>query len=48
MFSNDIWSILVHELCKTPIHIGRDNNELFQFCPRCLIKIRTNINLKNN
>lgn len=28
-----------HTFCGNPVNIGRENNELFKFCNRCLIKI---------
>ena len=28
-----------HKLCGKRVHIGKENEELFMFCPRCLIKI---------
>lgn len=32
----------VHNFCCTRLHIGKENGELFKFCPRCLIKITNN------
>lgn len=29
-----------HLLCKTIINIGKENGEVFRFCPRCLIKLK--------
>lgn len=26
--------------CNTTAHIGRENQEAFKFCPRCLVKIK--------
>lgn len=28
-----------HNKCKEIVHIGKENGELFKFCPRCLIKL---------
>lgn len=30
---------LSHTLCGTRVSIGKENLELFRYCPRCLIKI---------
>ncbi len=27
-----------HSLCKSRAHIGKENGELFKFCPRCLVR----------
>lgn len=32
-------TILIHSLCSRVIKIGRENGELFKFCPRCMVKI---------
>ena len=29
----------VHTFCNTKAKIGRENGELFKFCPRCLVKL---------
>lgn len=29
-----------HDLCRTIVHIGRENKTLFRYCPRCLVKIK--------
>lgn len=28
-----------HALCRTTIHIGREENEPFAFCPLCMVKL---------
>ena len=42
---SQIGTVTTHDYCKTIIHIGRENNKLFKFCPRCKVKIE---NEKNN
>ncbi len=29
-----------HSFCGTRVHIGKEEDKLFSFCPRCLIKIK--------
>ncbi len=29
----------LHSFCKTKIKIGKEDEKLFKFCPRCLIKL---------
>lgn len=36
----------VHALCNTRINIGKGEEGLFQFCPRCLVKIERAIENK--
>lgn len=31
-----------HILCNRICHVGKEENNLFLFCPRCLIKLGTN------
>ena len=33
-------SRMLHSFCNTVIHIGRENGELFRFCPKCMIKVK--------
>jgi len=39
----DPWSVVTwtkHTFCNTAVHIGKEESgELFEFCPRCLIKL---------
>lgn len=30
----------IHVLCNTRLNIGKENGNLFRFCPMCLIKTR--------
>jgi hypothetical protein len=30
--------VKIHDYCKTVVHIGIQKDELFKFCPACLIK----------
>jgi len=30
-----------HTYCSLPLHIGKENGELFKFCPRCMIKTKS-------
>lgn len=32
-------SYKAHALCMTTLHVGKEANELFRFCPRCLVKV---------
>lgn len=32
-------SYITHNFCKTILKIGKENGELFKFCPRCMVKI---------
>ena len=27
-----------HAFCNDTLHVGKENGELFKFCPRCLVK----------
>ena len=29
----------IHTLCKTTVRVGKENNRLFLYCPRCLIEL---------
>ena len=29
----------IHEYCGEILHVGRENGEMFKFCPKCLVKI---------
>lgn len=29
----------VHSFCQTIINIGKENGELFKYCPRCMVKV---------
>jgi hypothetical protein len=29
----------VHSFCKSGLRVGRENGELFRFCPVCLVKV---------
>lgn len=33
----------VHAFCNTTAHIGKEEGELFKFCPRCLVKIEPSL-----
>lgn len=33
----------IHIFCKTTINIGKENDELFKFCPRCMVKVNSTI-----
>jgi hypothetical protein len=37
-----IRSWTTHAYCNTKVHIGKENGELFKFCPKCFIKISEN------
>ena len=30
---------VIHGICGTVVNIGKENNEIFRFCPRCLRKV---------
>lgn len=30
----------IHKICRTRVHIGRENNDSFKFCLKCLVKIK--------
>lgn len=32
-------TITKHGLCGTQAHVGKEKNNTFQFCPRCLCKL---------
>ena len=36
--NSNIYSIEEHKYCNAIVHIGLENNELFKFCPKCLVK----------
>jgi hypothetical protein len=29
----------IHAFCHSKLHIGKEGERLFQFCPRCLVEI---------
>lgn len=32
--------ITTHALCNSALHAGKEEDKLFRFCPRCLVKIK--------
>lgn len=33
----------VHTFCNSNMHVGKEDGELFWFCPRCLIKMDNSV-----
>lgn len=29
----------IHGFCKRKLHVGKEDGQLFKYCPRCLVKI---------
>lgn len=34
----DYTQTTIHSMCKRRVRVGKENNELFNYCPNCLIK----------
>lgn len=32
--------VIHHSLCGTLLHVGKDKEKVFQFCPMCMIKMK--------
>ncbi len=37
---NDVIRFKSHTFCDTRLNIGKENGELFMYCPKCLIKLK--------
>ena len=35
----DVKTFSLHMYCKSRTNIGKENGKLFEFCPRCMVKI---------
>jgi len=35
--NGEVYKYETHLFCHTNLHIGKENNKLFKFCPRCLV-----------
>lgn len=36
----DVLTFTTHKFCGRKVYIGKENRELFEYCPRCLIKLQ--------
>lgn len=34
-------SWVTHAFCNTRVHIGKEGDEIFYFCPKCLIQVKS-------
>ncbi len=37
--SEDTNKYMLHAFCNRILHVGKENNELFKFCPGCKVKV---------
>ena len=37
---NNYTTVKSHDFCNTTVRIGRENGEMFRYCPRCMVKTK--------
>lgn len=38
-YKDDKKILFVHNVCQRISHVGKEDNEIFRFCPLCLVKL---------